>query len=102
MEKNQHKKFIIKFSPVEFFDHNKRMEFSTANLYVGSYIKENIVLGITNINSMSGNDSDRYIPLYKLSNYQLFSLIFLKKLMNSALLFIYKKIFKVRDRRIQY
>ena len=90
-EEPANKKFIIKFSPVEFFDHNKRMEFSTANLYVGSYIKENIVLGITNINSMSGNDSDRYIPLYKLSNYQLFSLIFFKEINEFSTPFLFIK-----------
>ena len=84
-------KFLLKFSPIEFFDHNKRIEFSSANLYIGSYICENIVLGITNINSMSGNDSDRYIPLYKLSNYQLFSLIYLKKINEFSTPFLFFK-----------
>ena len=103
-EEPANKKFIIKFSPVEFFDHNKRMEFSTANLYVGSYIKENIVLGITNINSMSGNDSDRYIPLYKLSNYQLFSLIFFKEIneFSTPYLFLKRSLkFKTEEFNIQ-
>lgn len=85
------KKFLIKFSLLELFDHNEKMEFSTGNVYVGSYINENIVLGITNINSMSGNDPDRYIPLYKLSNYQLFSLIFLKEINEFSTPFLFFK-----------
>ena len=40
------KKFLIKFSPVEFFDYKANMEFSVSNIYVGSYISKNIVLGI--------------------------------------------------------
>ena len=40
---------------------------------------------------MSGNDSDRYIPLYKLSNYQLFSLIYLKKINEFSTPFLFFK-----------
>ncbi len=85
------KKFLIKFSPVEFFDYNTNMVFNVSNIYVGSYISKNIVFGITNINSMSESDPNRYIPQYKLSNYQLFSLVFLKEINEFSTPFLFFK-----------
>lgn len=75
------KTVYLKADFAQIFDHNKISDFSfdiLNHIYIGKFVTENIAIGITTNDAVSSNDNNRYMLLYSLSDYQVFSVYYLK------------------------